>query len=202
MNRFPIVLPAPWPSFLSPHAGPAFAASLQYLAPSHVMPNIPGPQLALLRGCFTRHGCRLPHPLCGVWPLSPASLRPQPPLWLFLSICLASNTSSQGTVICHKCTAGVPRWVTGAQGTSKHPSSVQWWLWPLLVAVSSKGRWCDLLGFITLSRVKTAEEPAPTKTMWVNCHQRNSTGTCRWHGLIVILNLFFQGCGHTRVPLL
>lgn len=92
--------------------------------------------------------------------------------------------------------------VTGAQDTSKHQSSVQWWLWPLLVAVSSKGRWCDLLGFIALSRVKTAEEPTPTKTMWVNCHQRNSTGTCRWRGLIIIPNLFFQGCGHTRFPLL
>lgn len=30
--------------------------------------------------------------------------------------------------------------------------------------------------------------------MWV-LHQRNCTGMCHWHGLIMILNLFCQGCG-------
>lgn len=27
----------------------------------------------------------------------------------------------------------------------------------------------------------------PTNTMWVHCHQRNSTGTCHWRGLIMVL---------------
>lgn len=53
-------LQASWHSFLSPHAGPAFAPSLQCLDPSHAIPNTPGHLLALLRGCCTRHGCPIP----------------------------------------------------------------------------------------------------------------------------------------------